>query len=81
MPWSYADSSGIMKKWADKYGIEVDIVQINDAAVEAFGRMLSIAEKEDAENWQGIANANNRMSSFWLPVDPLHSFKSVINSV
>ena len=30
MPWSYADSSGIMKKWADKYGIEVEIVQIND---------------------------------------------------
>ena len=30
MPWEYADKSGIMKKWADKYGIEVDIVQIND---------------------------------------------------
>ncbi|RVU86572.1 lipid kinase [Leucothrix sargassi] len=30
MPWSYADSSGIMKKWADKYGIEVEIVQVND---------------------------------------------------
>ena len=30
MPWDYADSSGIMKKWADKYGISVDIVQIND---------------------------------------------------
>lgn len=30
MPWDYAESSGIMKKWADKYGIEVEIVQIND---------------------------------------------------
>ena len=30
MPWEYADKSGIMKKWADKYGIEVEIVQIND---------------------------------------------------
>ena len=30
MPWEYADKSGIMDKWADKYGIEVDIVQIND---------------------------------------------------
>ena len=30
MPWEYADSSGIMKKWADKYGIEVEITQIND---------------------------------------------------
>jgi NitT/TauT family transport system substrate-binding protein len=30
MPWSYAADSGIMKKWADKYGIAVEIVQIND---------------------------------------------------
>ena len=30
MPWDYAESSGVMKKWADKYGIEVEIVQIND---------------------------------------------------
>lgn len=30
MPWGHLQSSGIMKKWADKYGISVDIVQIND---------------------------------------------------
>ena len=30
MPWGYLDSSGIMDKWAEKYGITVDIVQIND---------------------------------------------------
>ena len=30
MPWGYAADSGIMKKWADKYGITVEIVQIND---------------------------------------------------
>ncbi|WP_088348003.1 MULTISPECIES: putative urea ABC transporter substrate-binding protein [Rhodomicrobium] len=30
MPWGHLQSSGIMKKWADKYGITVDIVQIND---------------------------------------------------
>ena len=30
MPWGYAADSGIMKKWADKYGISVEIVQIND---------------------------------------------------
>lgn len=30
MPWEYGDSSGIIKKWADKYGIEIDVVQIND---------------------------------------------------
>jgi NitT/TauT family transport system substrate-binding protein len=30
MPWGHLQSSGIMKKWADKYGITVDVVQIND---------------------------------------------------
>ena len=30
MPWGYLQDSGIMKKWADKYGIAVEIVQIND---------------------------------------------------
>ncbi|MFT7007822.1 MAG: NitT/TauT family transport system substrate-binding protein [Colwellia sp.] len=30
MPWDYGESSGIVKKWADKYDIEIDIVQIND---------------------------------------------------
>ncbi len=30
MPWGYGDSSGIVKKWADKYGIEIEVVQIND---------------------------------------------------
>ena len=30
MPWGYLQDSGIMKKWADKYGIDVQIVQIND---------------------------------------------------
>ena len=30
MPWDYGQSSGIVKKWADKYDIEIDIVQIND---------------------------------------------------
>ena len=30
MPWEYGDSSGILKKWADKYNIEINVVQIND---------------------------------------------------
>ncbi|NOZ54068.1 MAG: ABC transporter substrate-binding protein [Gammaproteobacteria bacterium] len=30
MPWDYADQAGIVKKWADKYGIEIDVVQVND---------------------------------------------------
>jgi NitT/TauT family transport system substrate-binding protein len=29
MPWYYAKSSGIMKKWADKYNIEVDLVHMD----------------------------------------------------
>jgi len=30
MPWEYANQKGILKKWADKYGIAIDLVQIND---------------------------------------------------
>ncbi|MFS4436884.1 putative urea ABC transporter substrate-binding protein [Paracoccaceae bacterium GXU_MW_L88] len=30
MPWGYIEESGIMDKWAEKYGITVEIVQIND---------------------------------------------------
>ncbi len=30
MPWDYADRSGILKKWADKYGIKIKLTQIND---------------------------------------------------
>ncbi|PJK30353.1 putative urea ABC transporter substrate-binding protein [Minwuia thermotolerans] len=30
MPWGYMEDSGIMDKWAARYGIDVEIVQIND---------------------------------------------------
>ena len=30
MPWGWAADEGIVKKWADKYGIEIEVVQIND---------------------------------------------------
>jgi NitT/TauT family transport system substrate-binding protein len=30
MPWAYAQQTGIVKKWADKYGISVNFVQVND---------------------------------------------------
>ncbi len=30
MPWGYGESSGIVDKWADRYDIEIDVVQIND---------------------------------------------------
>lgn len=29
-PWGYAADNGIVKKWADKYGIKIDVVLIND---------------------------------------------------
>ena len=30
MPWGYAADHGIVKKWADKYGISIDVTQFND---------------------------------------------------
>lgn len=30
MPWPYAQQSGIVKKWADKYGLEINFIQVND---------------------------------------------------
>ena len=30
MPWPYAAEAGIVKKWADKYGIKINVTQIND---------------------------------------------------
>ena len=30
MPWDYAQQQGIVDKWAKKYGIEVELVQVND---------------------------------------------------
>jgi len=29
-PWSYAADHGIVDKWADKYGIEIEVVLVND---------------------------------------------------
>lgn len=30
MPWDYGNASGIVKKWADKYDIDIEVVQVND---------------------------------------------------
>jgi len=30
MPWGYMKDEGIVKKWAAKYGLTIDVVQIND---------------------------------------------------
>ncbi len=43
-PWDYADQSGILDKWAQKYGIEIELVRMDYiASVEAFA-----AKKIDA---------------------------------
>ena len=44
MPWYYAKEKGIVKKWADKYNIEIEVVYMDYiASVEAF-----VAEQADA---------------------------------
>ncbi|PMH44905.1 lipid kinase [Vibrio sp. 10N.286.49.B3] len=30
MPWDYADYAGIVDKWAEKYDIDINIIQVND---------------------------------------------------
>ncbi|NJM83139.1 MAG: ABC transporter substrate-binding protein [Tabrizicola sp.] len=30
MPWGYAEKAGIVDKWADKYGITIEVTQFND---------------------------------------------------
>ncbi len=30
MPWYYADKAGIVEKWAKKYGITINLIQVND---------------------------------------------------
>lgn len=30
MPWAYGAETGIVEKWGKKYGIDIDVVQIND---------------------------------------------------
>ncbi len=37
MPWDYAGHSGILKKWADKYGIQIELVRMDYIpSVEAY---------------------------------------------
>lgn len=38
MPWEYARAEGIVKKWADKYGIQIEVVKVDEylASIERF---------------------------------------------
>jgi len=40
MPWAYADVEGVVNKWADEYGISIDVVQVNDY-VESINQFTS----------------------------------------
>lgn len=40
MPWAYANVEGIVDKWADEYGISIDVVQVNDY-VESINQFTS----------------------------------------
>ncbi len=40
MPWAYADVEGVVDKWADEYGISIDVVQVNDY-VESINQFTS----------------------------------------
>lgn len=44
MPWDFAGQSGILKKWADKYGIEIELVRMDYLpSIEAY-----VAKQVDA---------------------------------
>lgn len=57
MPWAYAEKSGILKKWADKYGITIELVQINDY-IESINQYTA---------GQYDAVANTTMDSLTIP--------------
>lgn len=40
MPWGYADQAGIVDKWAEKHGIAIDVIQVNDY-VESINQFTS----------------------------------------
>lgn len=51
MPWDYAGHSGILKKWADKYGIEIELVRMDYIpSVEAYvGKQVHAAVMTNME--------------------------------
>jgi NitT/TauT family transport system substrate-binding protein len=57
MPWQYAAQNGIVKKWADKEGITINMIQINDY-VESQNQFT-------AGKLDGVASTN--MDSLTLP--------------
>ncbi|ALR19315.1 putative urea ABC transporter substrate-binding protein [Sphingobium baderi] len=57
MPWPYAQQAGIVKKWADKYGIKINIVQVND--------YIESVNQYTAGKFDGVTAAN--MDALTIP--------------
>ena len=57
MPWPYAQQAGIVKKWADKYGIKIDVVQVND--------YVESVNQYNAGKFDGVAVTN--MDALTIP--------------
>jgi NitT/TauT family transport system substrate-binding protein len=61
-PWQYIADSGIMKKWADKYGVKIEVVLINDYVTsinqytsgEAVGCAMTIMDALDMPASGGV---------------------------
>ena len=43
MPWAYAEQSGILDKWAERYGIKIELVQINDYITRSLEKCLGFS--------------------------------------
>lgn len=57
MPWGYAGDKGIVDKWAKKYGLEINIVQVND--------YVSSIEQYSAAKFDGCVMTN--MDAMTMP--------------
>ena len=58
MPWGYAASEGIVKKWADKYGISIQVDEVPD--------YVNSIERYSAGEYAGCAMTN--MDALTIPV-------------
>ncbi len=63
MPWAYAENHGIVDKWAEKYGITINVTQINDY-VESLNQFT--AGKLDAVVYESTRQGSNRQSRVWM---------------
>ena len=60
MPWPYADQAGIVKKWADKYNIDIKIVQAD--YVETINQFTAAQREGVDRQAQGAGRATTAAS-------------------